>query len=187
MANLLPENRKKEIQRKYFYRKFTVAMAMIFILILVGCVLMLAIYLYLIFGEVSKTEKGKTLSELSVADQSLVKEAGEINKKLDLLSPEKDERYPSQIFNEVITIRQGGIFLHHLAIECSNPGAGCVVAILGRAENRQALLEYTQALKESPLFVKVQSPINNLINSKDSQFTLELETSLVEVAKANKN
>lgn len=178
MANLLPENIKKEIRQSFFYRKLTVVAFVILILVIIGCVLMTAIYFYLILGGGPKEEKGKLLEELSITDQSLIKEADELGKKLELLKPEKAESLPSQVFGELVASRKGGIRLHHLVLECPSVVAGCVVAVIGRADDRQNLLDYVQALKENPMFTKVQSPINNLINGKDSQFTLELETVL---------
>lgn len=183
MANLLPENFKKENRQEFFYRKLTIVAITALALIVVGCVLMLTIYFYLVLGGPAHADKGKILTELSLTDQGLVKEAEVLNEQLKFLKPDKETSLPSEIFTTLVEERKPGISIHHLALECPLPSASCNIAVLGRADNRQSLLDYVQVLKEKSLFSKVQSPINNLISDKDSQFTLELETIVIDSKK----
>lgn len=179
MSNLLPEKSKEEIHSKFFYRKLTVLTMMIAFLVFIACVLLLAIHIYLSFGGVIEREKGKSLSELSPTDQLLVKEAQSLNQKLEVLLPSEDSILPSEVILSAIDDNIEGVRLHHLALECQIQTKTCIVAVLGRAENRQSLLDYVAKLKQNKLFKTVESPINNLISDKDSQFSLELETNLV--------
>ena len=176
MSNLLPEKNKEENRRRFFYRELAVMTAMISVLIFISCILLVAIYIYLSFGDAGKKDYGKTLIELSANDQILVKDAQEINKKLKILLPDEDAVSPSAVVVALFDGQREGINLHHLAMECQGVTKVCTVAVLGRTKERQDLLDYVADLRRSELFKSVESPINNLISDKDSQFSLELET-----------
>jgi len=148
-------------------------------LIFVACVFLAAVYLHLSFGGIGEKEKEKSLAELS-PDQSLVKEIIQtLNKKLEIILPVEDAILPSEVVLAAVNDKGEGISLHHLALECQAQTKICNVAALGRAGDRQSLLDYVAKLKQNKMFKSVESPINNLINDKDSQFSLELETNLV--------
>lgn len=179
MPNLLPEKNKKENCQQFFYRKLAVLMIVIAILIFIACVFLASVYIYFSLGGSVGKEEGKSLVELSSADQSLVKETQGLNQKLEILLPAEDAALPSSVAISVVDGKEEGINIHHLALECQGQTKTCVVAVLGQAGDRQSLLDYVADLRQNKLFKSVESPVNNLISDKDSQFSLELETNTI--------
>ncbi|MFA5736637.1 MAG: hypothetical protein WCX70_00510 [Candidatus Paceibacterota bacterium] len=176
MSNLLPERNKEEIHVKFFYRKLTIIVVTISVLIFISSVLLLSIYIYLYFGGIGNKEETKILSELSIVDQELVNMAQDLNKKMNILLPKNDAILPSVVIASLLEPKGEGLTIHHLAFECQSLNKVCIAAVLGQTRDRQTLLDYVSVLRKNKFFKSVESPINNLISDKDSQFNLELET-----------
>ena len=77
----------------------------------------------------------------------------------------------SQITPEQVIIRQIQITQERGALN-----------LLGTAEDREAFLLFKERIEENPLFIAVESPISNILNKTDINFTLgiTLDTDLIE-------
>lgn len=178
MINLLPYADKKELEREKMRRFLAVALLGVSTLFALGLFLMAPIYFSLTL------QKKNLLEELSLASKNaplerlgeLEREIKNLNSKLLVLEEGSRKEYlVSEVFREALGLRSAGIELRHLSFHKPSGGEAGRLNLGGRAQRREDLQTFIQALERSESFKKINSPVSNLLKKTEVEFSLELE------------
>ncbi len=174
MINLINIEKLKITKRDFHFRKMIVAGLAISALGFVSLALSLASFFYLDYAgkRLSAKEEGLDKSEAIAAKN----EADKLNTELQVLSSALYQTKPSMALDEALRLRPEGVMIYHLSFEQADFSQKIFkMAILGKADERQALSSYVAKLKESPVFSKVDAPISNFIGGANASFKIGLE------------
>ncbi|MEK7535534.1 MAG: hypothetical protein AAB590_00775 [Patescibacteria group bacterium] len=174
MINLLPQESKVEI-RKWYHNKITVV-SLTFLLV----ALLLSIIFLVPALIATRTKQGLIESNLATAKSRPISQEAEnlkdmireVNAKLKIISGESTSSPTfSSYVDKIFAHKTSAISLTH--IEESEPGH---IVLRGLARTRTALLAFIRELDGDETFAEVISPISNLINNTDIEFSVDLKT-----------
>jgi hypothetical protein len=178
MINLLPEDTKKELGRERLRRFIIVAGFYLSGLIILGTILMLPAYFSLIL------QRRELLRELDLSRKALRADevrkvemvVRELNSRLELVRRgEKEIVRPAGIFEKIIALRPSGVRLEALSSDSSPQGDLIKLSLNGKALTRDDLIVFVQKLEALGIFKKVHSPVSNLLQKTNLEFSLALE------------
>lgn len=170
-TNLLPEKEKKIIKLERTRRALIFFAAVASLIFLLGSLLLLPSYLPA-FLERKELERSlewekKVSSELGITD--LITQVMTIKKTVDSIhafvsNPPRTSALFSQFF------ANSGPEIDITNLDISHKGD---ILIQGKAKTRKGLLEFEQKLREDGLFQNISSPLSNIIQETNINFTIQ--------------
>ena len=180
MINLLPQKNKKKL-KKDILRRFIVVGGLGFSgLVLVVIILSFASYSHmstLVQGFSEQLRLTKNLAVLKNLEE-LEFEVKETNVLISSLSQDrKDMELITDDLDKVLNIQPHSIKTKGFLFECGNKEQKqpSKMMVSGNALTRKSLLNFIDDLKSSGQFKSVISPISNLLEESDVDFTLSIE------------
>lgn len=177
--NLLPDTDKKKMSLEYHWRLAETACVMGVVLVLISGVLLLPSLMHVVFETRSveaalvSHQNERAFLEKDLETQAVVRS---VQNKLKVL---RDEDVPQEFFpliSAVLEKRVAGTKLGSFMFErlSSVPDARARIILGGTALTRAHLLRLVASLESEPRFVRVESPIENLVPSRDIPFTVNV-------------
>lgn len=175
MANLLPENKKKEIRREFFVRALVLFLTLIFLSICISIGLMFPSYALLDIkqkeAEVQTIVFEKTINfdDNNAAINILKRE----NLKLNALQT-KDEINFTDLVDLIVgkqpsTIRINTFYYDSLV---NDDKKNIQITIRGVADRRSDLINFVDILEKEDVFDQVDFPVSDLTKGKGIDFSL---------------
>lgn len=176
MINLLPHEDKIFIKREYLSRLFVV----------IGVTLAGAVFISIIFLAPTLFLLDNYKSDLSrqivfssgqaevIDTQNIISEIKKLNSRISVLKSSQEKLYLSFIIEKVIEMKTKGVKITDLNYEGAKGEEKGKISISGIAEERQALLDFINLLKEEFDEGNVLSPVSNLLNEKNASFSLTI-------------
>ena len=170
--NLLQDKNKKAIRGEYIRRLAVVAGMFLLFDFFVGIILIAPVYY-------RSGEQEKDLDFLLKNSENKIAEGGrapaaavinDINDKISILeSRQKNAATKSAVLREISNERSDGVSLTEFVFDDKNG-----LSISGTSRRREDLLGFVDLLKANERFKKVDSPVANLLKSKDFDFNIQI-------------
>ncbi len=175
MVNIFPNEIKEELIGDYRRRRAVVGLSLLFIVCLIGIALLASFYLTLYLEERSLDavlDLNENEAKLQGVNE-LNKVARETNRRSELVTMSHQPSF------QISTILQNTLDLTGRSVDLNSysfvlKDESLILAISGVAQNRAALVSYTKKLERDPLLSKLDSPVSNLIQDADTNFSLTL-------------
>lgn len=168
--NLLPPQQKKEIELANFNRlivslgAWLLSILVIFSLLLASAYFCLYIFLKAQNSLIEEKQHDKENQHLTEIEKSIQ----QANQQIEKVSAKgKDLIIWTPLLEELSKIVPSGIYLKNFSSQTGTYR----ITISGWANTRDTLLAFEKALKESPCFADIQSPLANLIKQEDISFS----------------
>ena len=182
MMNLLPTLEKKALVREYWWRFTHVVALVLLAAVSVASILLLPSFVYLAFERDSLDVQLSALraqNALFLKDTSAQVELAETARQLELTRPvSTTSPLPSSSILAAVGLMGHAILLESIGYsKVDRPQAGketAMMVIRGSARDRNELLRFIHVLEGEPRFIRVDSPLTNLIKDKDILFTLQV-------------
>lgn len=170
--NLLSEEKKIEIKKRMIFQTILgQGFRFCFIMLLLISILLSVKMITKI--NLSSIDKSNSLITSNSVYQELNKYEGDfkqMNSKITLVSEmKKNKIYWSLLIEELSRIIPQNVFLTDLATKAYN------VSIIGKAGNRDELVEFQDNLKKSSCFSEVTYPLSNYTSREDLEFTIDFK------------
>ena len=176
MYKLLPEESKKMVEGEYARRRLIVWLGALSIVLVIGLVGALPSYILARARTLEMAERVKTTTlavEASADDVALTEWLSNTSRQLLVLNPTLDTDRPSQIIITLLSERPSSVRLDF--INWSKDDNGKIsLTTSGTATDRQGLLFFERALKDSTKFSEVSLPLSNLAKDRNLSFQIKL-------------
>lgn len=168
--NLLPEDRKKEIKRKKWFRMI-VYQETLFLLMVVAFIAILAGNEQILTIELDGVEKTMEMEKQQKNYQDLI----EYEKKFDLLNEKlsnlsgiyNKHLYWTNVFDALNSVGQENIAITGLSND------NYTVLLSGKAKTRDDLLSFQEKINGISCFNDADIPLSNLVTKEDVDFQME--------------
>jgi len=181
MSNVLPREIKKQNQREYALRFWSLVFLTISMLLVFAGILLIPSYLISVTEEESKIEQIKLVRSYNASKASDVNEQtiDLVKNQLALFDIKRDEIELESVLGEILNAHDsvGGISLTEVLYETNfdsieSPNR---LSLRGVAHTREDLLDFSQNLEKQDLFGNVDLPVSSLRNERDLNFSLIVE------------
>lgn len=178
MTNLIAPDDKRHLLRDYRQRRLVVVGYLSFLLWLIVLVLLVSFYFVASYRLSSLRKALQAETSLQSAQTSALEgqSVGEINEKLAMFKTVDqlaDTPPATLIMRHLASARPTGIRVSSVDYSLS-PDNSAGLTVRGTTATRKALVNYIDKLKLDPLFIKVESPVANLIQDSRSSFQITL-------------
>lgn len=171
LLNLLPEENKKNIQRKIHFRFFLWQLFLIFALEVFYVSILVSIYFVLDFQLQNLQMTGKQNDKIHSEQVQLndyQKKFKETNLTTEVIGKIQDKHLSfTRVFSLLDTLLPQGITIDHLTTK------NYTVLLTGKATKRDDLLQFDARLKESVCVENINVPISNLFSQESIDFQLD--------------
>jgi len=175
--NLLPEE-NKILFKKYYLRRLSVIFAvLIFSAAAAGIIILMPMYSLILSY---KKDLSRELAVYLKKDAELVNSAAaleikKLNSRLDFVEKMSKTKGLNSVFKNILDKKNPGIRITYFSYEKGkNPDGEDKVYLSGKSKTRDEFLVFENRLKKELGDGKVVSPVSNLINEKDFDFSLVL-------------
>ena len=169
MANLLPQNKKKEIRKEYCLRVATFLLFMLNAVFVMIIVLLLSLNILLSSRLLSFNQTFIAISEEKEDLEELKQIMSSTQAKLKLLRQDDlSPKIPYGIFKTVFDIKPDNIFLTEIAYSNNQ------IIVGGLALHREDLQKFVVAIGEYEQFLPVDYPFSNITKKDDIDFSLTI-------------
>lgn len=180
--NLLSEEKKIEIKKRMIFQTILgQGFRFCFIMLLLISILLSVKMITKI--NLSSIDKSNSLIASNSVYQELNKYEGDfkqMNSKIILVSEmKKNKLYWSLLIEELSRIIPPNVFLTDLTTKAYE------VSIIGKAENREKLVEFQDNLKKSSCLGEVTYPLSNYTSKEDLEFSIDFKVKEECVKKTN--
>ena len=169
--NLLPPQRKKEINLDKMNRWLIFFGSGLLILILIFVLLALNSYFYLLITLSSQQkliDRSQGGSELQEVNQ-LEEEINQANQKIDqIYNLQSQFIHWTPVIEELIDLTPSGIYFTNFSYQQT----ANQVQLSGHAKKREDLLQLKKSIESSQYFQEIESPLTNLLKQEDIDFNL---------------
>ncbi len=175
--NLLSEETKNDLR---FRRLYSLVMNIDYI-ILIGALFLSLIFIgsYELLSMTYKEFSGKEAVTGSDG-KKYIEKAKEINERLRMASKvQSDFVDTSDILKEVSSKIPEGVRLFYMKIDLSNKN----IKIVGLSEERGTLLLLKEKILESPIFIEVDLPLQNILQKEDVEFEMNIKIDTLKMSK----
>ena len=174
--NLLPEENKILFKKYYLRRLFVVLGVLIFSIVAIGSIVLAPMHsLILSYKSDLNRELAYSKKDAKSADAAAALEIKKLNNRLDFVEKMSKTKKLNLIFKNILDKKNLGIKITSFSYEKNKESDGeGKVSLFGKAENRDDLILFESRLKKELGDNKVVSPVSNLINEKDFNFSLIL-------------
>lgn len=174
MINLLTPATKLRLRQEIRHRRLVVAGFIILALLIITLILS-GLLVWRLQREISALTSAKTEPDTATFARQATKQALQ-EASADLLavksSPPRGNL--TALWRATLASRPTGVALESWRWQAATDGASEILELGGRAATRAALLQFVESLKREALFAQVDSPVSNLIRSRDINFSLKL-------------
>ena len=175
MANLLSENKKREIRREFFARVFVVFLTLVFFGVCLSVGLTLSSYILL------DIKKEEVRHKIDVFKQSIDFQKNETS--VDILKKEnlklqfvqaKEEVNFTKLVNDIVENQPSTIKINTFYYEeAKGKGQKNIKLIIrGTAEKRSDLINFVDVLEKQDDFLRVDFPVSDLTKGEGIDFSL---------------
>lgn len=174
--SLLPPIYYKEIRREKIFRLSVLFLILISGVLLVGIIFIFPSYFTLMFSteDILRRWDAEQQSFERQDITSFEETVAKINKQSALYLNNENRRYQlAPLLVRIAEADDKNIRLNKINLQPENGGSFHIV-ISGTAATRDALLEYTQKLKNTPEFGLIRSPIKNLLKESEVPFEMDI-------------
>ena len=175
--NLLPEENNIFFKKYYLKRFFTILGVLVFFVIIAGTVVLTPAYL-LVFSYKNDLRRGAEVhskKDAKLADSAVVLEIKKLNNQLKLAESMGKEKKLNLVITNIIDKKNSGVKITLFSYEKGKElGSDDKISLRGRVKTREDLLLFESQLKKEWGEQRVVSPISNLINEKDFDFSVIL-------------
>ncbi len=176
MFFLLPQKNKKVLRREYHLRRWTVFLALLFFTIIIAIVLLVPTYVTLKFNNQQKS------NELEIKEQTIEKmlnpeaiyQIERVSNQLDKITGISENILFSLLIEAVLERVPNDVLLNNLSLKRGSDEEGIKIFINGRAENRNALLEFSESLLRNELFLETDISIDEFSRGVDIDFNFSV-------------
>lgn len=171
LLNLLPEENKKDIQRKLHFRFFLWQVFILFALEMFYASMLVSTYVILDFQLQNLKETGRQ-NDKGYEEQTTLdmyqKKFKDTNVSAEIIGKiQKNHLSFTQVFLLLDTLLPKGIIVDHLTTK------DYTVLLTGKAVTRDDLLAFDARLKESTCIENVNVPISNLFSQENIDFQVD--------------
>jgi len=182
--NLLPEENKVLFKKYYLRRLFVVFSFLIFSAVVAGIIVLIPMHLLISSykNDLSAESAAYLKKDAKSADNAAVLEIEKLNSRLDFLEKAENDKKLNIIFKNIFDKKNSGVKIASFSYEKGNVSKikdkisidDDKISLYGKARKREDLLIFEGQLKKEWGDQKVISPVSNLINEKDLDFSLTL-------------
>lgn len=188
MLNILPFEEKKKVTTEYRLRLAVVVVFAVAALVLASLVLLIPSYMLavskynFVADELARLQQKQSGASQEKEVDAQIKE---VNKKITLfLGNEKvAQRTPSEVVREILAVKDPAVKVQSILYDINVDHERLVLS--GRADDRDSLARFVEALKKDPSFSAVDLPIGSYVKSTNIDFSLALER-VIKVAPSKK-
>ena len=175
--NFLPEE-NKILFKKYYLRRLSVVFAvLIFSAAAAGTIILMPMYsLILSYKKDLSRELAVYLKkDAELANSAASLEIKKLNSRLDFVEKMSKAKGLNLIFKNILDKKNPGVRITYLSYEKGKePDGEDKIYLSGKSKTRDEFLVFENKLKKELGDGKVVSPVSNLINEKDFDFSLVL-------------
>lgn len=175
--NLLPEENKILFKKNYLKRFLTIFGFFVFFVIVAGTVVLMPAYLWVLSYKNDLRQEAEVYSKKNaeLVENAVVFEIKKLNNRLKLIENAGKEKKFNAVFKDILDKKNNGVKITFFSYEKGKESTGeDTVYLSGKAGTRDNLLLFESQLKKDLGENKIISPVSNLINEKDFDFSLTL-------------
>jgi|GEM_PF-1947459 len=174
MANLLPVQEKKQLNKEYRIRLLIVYVVAVGILIAIAIVLLVPTYVFSLERNTSATKHldiARASAKSPNENRDPVDIAQEVHDHITLLDLDASKQVsPRTLFGRVVSYKPSTLTISSLLY--NSDSQGIQVTIEGVSSDRIGLDTFVKALKSESSFQSVELPISNLVSGTDITFSI---------------
>ena len=190
MRNLLPEEKKKVVNREYILRLITVSLWLLFLVVIVGIALVLPSFL-MVQSQASALHSRKSLMEQTVVvRQSDVSMEGlrRTDSHIEHLKQAKKGTLLTELISSIVDRAPEGVKLTNFSYSLSGSRSEeedsdkeedkervSEMRISGVAEKREELISFSESLKELEYIQETKLPVSQLAEGQNVSFSFTLK------------
>jgi len=175
MDNLLPLEQKKQIKKEYRLRALSVFLMLLAVLEIVGSVLLMPSYFFARTKDQIVRAEYETIEPISPEDEKLFVRLKKLQSRIATLVPQEQIDF-QQAFSIFLTHLSPSIKISAFTVEPRDPNTYTLI-IRGTAVTREALLDFSNAVKAEPSVMKFDIPVSNYAQERDIQFSATVTVS----------
>ena len=186
MINLLPEERKRELEHAHIIRVVSLYILVITSILFVGIVLLFPIYIMTSSKQaVVQSELDSLRSFTKNSKEELDKIISDINSKLDVFAdPTTKYYFSSDVVLPILSKANNGIKITSISYSLegsktnadgSLTGTQREIIVSGTAKDRPALLDFQNSMRTVSLFKGVNVPISNYVSGSNISFSIQFK------------
>lgn len=186
--NLLPEENKIAYKKFYLKRLFVVFGVSVFLVLISGSVILTSVLFLISFNKKELISEVEYFSkkDTNLDDNLIVAEIKKLNDRAESVELSKNNISLINIFKKIIDEKSNNIKINSFSYEKKIDIADAKtdakddskkedkITLLGIAQKRDDLIIFEKRLKEQFGDSKVVSPVSNLINGKNLDFSISL-------------
>ena len=173
MFDLLPQQEKKNLTKEYRLRFVTVSLMLLGSLGVLALTVLTPSY-FLSYQKEKEAQAEHEILKREIEQGSKDELSGILNlagKQAKLLKAFSPASYTFELVGNVVQSKSPDIQIMGLRI-IRNEDESREVAVIGKAENRDALLAFVQVLESEPAFSLVTVPVSNCADASDINFSI---------------
>jgi len=182
--NLLPKENKILFKKYYLRKLFVVFSFLIFSAIVAGIIVLIPMHLFILSHkkDLSAESAAYFKKDAKSADNAITLEIEKLNNRLDFLGKAENDKKLNIVFKNIFDKKNSGVKITSFSYEKGNTSKikdkvsidDDKISLYGKARKRDDLLLFENQLKKEWGDKKIVSPVSNLINEKDLDFSLVL-------------
>ena len=182
--NLLPEENKILFKKYYLRRLFAVFGVLIFSIIAIGGVVLIPMHSFILSykSDLRAELAAYSKKDAKMADSAAALEIKKLNSRLDFVEEMSKSKGLNAIFKKILDNKNPGVKIDSFSYE-----KGAIskikdktsmdedkIFLYGKAQKREDLFLFERQLKKEMENSRIVSPVSNLINEKNFDFSLVL-------------
>jgi len=175
--NLLPEENKILFKKYYFKRLLAVFAVLIFSAATAGIIILMPMHSLILSykRDLSRELAVYLKKDAELANSAAALEIKKLNSRLDFVGKMSKDKGLNLIFKNILDKKNSGVKITYFSYEKGKEPDGEDKGYLsGKSKTRDEFLVFENRLKKELGDGKVVSPVSNLINEKDFDFSLVL-------------
>lgn len=174
MINLLTPATKLQLRQEIRHRRLVVA-GFIILALLVIALILTGLILFRLHRETSSLTLASTEPDAAtLARQATKQELQAASADLQVIKSLPPRAALTALWRASLASQPASVALAGWRWQAGAGAEGGTLDIAGEAATRAGLLQFIEALKKDERFANVESPVSNLIRSKEIDFTLKL-------------
>jgi len=175
--NLLPEENKILFKKYYLKRLLAVFAVLIFSAAAAGIIILMPMHSLILSykRDLSRELAVYLKKDAELANSAAALEIKKLNSRLDFVEKMSKDKGLNLIFKNILDKKNSGVKITYFSYEKGKePNGEDKVYLSGKSKKRDEFLVFENRLKKELGDGKVVSPVSNLINEKDFDFSLVL-------------
>lgn len=175
--NLLPKEKKDILKKGLKLRFLTVLLHVSTVAFLIGLIMLLPAY-FLVSSHLDALalEAGNESETGKNAEQDILGLPAELNGKLQFFQSNTADEGVTGSLSKIIGLLPVGVRLDNISFtrRLSDTGSGKAILISGISADRDSLLKFGNALKESREFASVEVPVSSFTKERNLDFSINI-------------